>query len=677
MNATMVLISPPALTDRYFLNFPTNVAVLSGALKQAGFNVKSIDLNLEVLKGDQAFFDDSLTQTLRVMENNIQQVDFFGITTLCSNYPFILQLAAVLKKRYCKPIILGGPQATLTAMRTMECFPAIDYIVAHEGEITLIELLKCLCEDDDPMAVRGIYFRRNGRVLATPARPFIKNLDDSPFPDFGIVDIKAYQEIYPDVRIPLDTGRGCPFKCTFCSTSMMWKRSFRMKSPQRTVAEMDALHDQFGVKWFFMTQDNLTTKKSYIHELCRELKGKNYTWDCYSRCDTLDNEMLDAMSAAGCSHIFFGIESGSEKYQKVIKKNLEFRDVKKSIKACIEHGVEFTTAYIIGFPEEEREDISATLRSCFRDSAHDARSIIFSILAPLQGTELARRYHDRLTDPLAFQPDFSPFLQKNESAAKAKKMIEAYPDIFSSFYFIKPTYFDLNELFTIRSFYYPLIHQFPRTTHLILESSSIQPLDLLDIYRKMDLSLQPTEMSTETLRRFYTEVIDRHYDGPNPTALLIRELLKYELAIYQLRNAPTPKYLHESQEQAATLEVEKIDPKSLCFSSSLAWRTFQVDISKVLESFRFEDYRYELLDSPLEVLFYEDAVLGDLVQEIIDPKMKNLLDDLRENKFQNIDTIRKDLLILIRKGIVIHHRNMGIFLTSPDNRIMKKLEGNI
>jgi hypothetical protein len=236
-------------------------------------------------------------------------------------------------------------------------------------------------------------------------------------------------------------------------------------------------------------------------------------------------------------------------------------------------------------------------------------------------------------------------------------MIESYPDLFSSFYFIKPTHFDLSELFAIRSFFYPLIHEFPRTTHLILQFSPIQPLDLLDHYRKMGLPLKPEEMSAEVMTAFYTEIVDRHCKEPSAGALLIREILKYELAVYQLRTTPTPESLYESQCHAATLDVEKIAPQSLCFSPASVARSFRVDINKVLESLPWEDYRCELLDSPLEIIFYEDAVLGDLVQEIVEPAMKKLLDDLRESKFKNIRNARESLLDLIKKGIVICRRN--------------------
>jgi radical SAM superfamily enzyme YgiQ (UPF0313 family) len=638
------------------LYFPTNLTILSAAVKNAGYDLQIIDLNLLAAQEETSFFDDPLTFSLQVIEKSASRIDLFGITTLCATYPFVLQLARILKERYCKPIVFGGPQATMTAQRTMELFPYIDYIVAHEGEITIVALLKTIQENRDPQNVAGIFYRRNGSIQATPFRPFIGNLDDSPFPDFGAIDIAAYQKIYPNVRIPVDIGRGCPFQCTFCSTAMMWKRSFRMKSPQRAVAEMDSLHIQFGVDYFFLTQDNLTTKKSYVLEFCEALQGKNYTWDCYSRCDTLDDEMLAAMVAAGCKHVFFGIESASEKYQKLIKKNLKLENIENAINACVKQGVSFTTSYIMGFPEEDRADLSATLKACLRDAARNPRQVKLNVLAPIPGTELSDKYLNRFTSPLAFQPDASPFFLKNEPAVEARKMIEAYPDIFSSFYFIKPTHFDLAELFDIRCFYGLMIDEFPRTSHLILHYLSMQPFDLLERYRKMDLPLKPEEMTTARMSQYFMEIIGPYCERPSRAGLFIQEILKYELAIYQARTTPTPEHLFESQSNAATLDVETLEPERLCFSPSFLLRSFKADIYKMLAALAVENHHYELLEVPLEIAFYEDAVNGDIIQEVVEAEMKKVLDDLRESQFKNNGKFKGPLPDLIKKGIVIYRK---------------------
>ncbi len=653
-NLTLGFICPPAVAMRSELYFPTNFTILSSAVKAAGFGVEIIDLNLLAAQNENVFFEDPLTFSLQSIEKHASRIDLFGLTTLCSTYPFVLQLARILKEKYRKPIILGGPQASMTAMRTMELFPYVDFIVAHEGEITIVELLRTMYENRDPKTVAGIFYRQNGNVRTTPFRTFIDNLDDSPFPDFAAIDIEAYQKIYPNVRIPVDIGRGCPFQCTFCSTAMMWKRSFRMKSPQRAAAEMDALHDQFGVNCFFLTQDNLTTKKAYVLEFCEAIKNKNYFWDCYSRCDTLDVEMLAAMTAAGCRHVFFGIESASEKCQKLIKKNLKLEDIENAINVCVKQGVSFTTSYIMGFPEEDRADLSATLKACLRDAARNPRQVKLNVLAPIPGTELSAKYLDRFTSPLAFQPDASPFLLKNESAAEAKKMIEAYPDIFSSFYFIKPTHFDLAELFDIRCFYGLVIDEFPRTSHLILHYLSMQPFDLLDRYRKAGLPLKPEEMTADIMANYFMAIAGTYCQASIYEGLFIEEILKYELAVYRSRTAPTPEYLFESQNKAAALDTKTLDPERFSFSPAFLLLSFKVDIYKVLDALSTESHQYELLEVPQEIAFYEDAVNDEIIQETVDDEMKTILDDLRENRFKNINHFKKQAVDFIRKGLLIY-----------------------
>ena len=332
MPLTIGLICPPTLKHRSELFFPVNLTILSAAAKEAGFDARIIDFNPTAEQTGPSYYEDILGNVILGLDEAQKECDILGFTTLCSTYPLILQLADICKKRYKKPIIFGGVQATITARETMEAFPSVDVIVTYEGEQTMIELMRAFDGEGSLDEVKGLLFRDSrGDIIDTGPRGFMKDLDESPFPDFDALDMEAYLEIYPNLRLPLDIGRACPFACTFCSTSVMWGRKCRMKSPGRVVAEMDALYHNHRVSNFFFTQDNFTTKRDYVKEFCDTVKDRGYTWDCYSRVDTLDYSLLDEMKTAGCTHIFFGIESTSPRTQKMIRKNISLERAEESI----------------------------------------------------------------------------------------------------------------------------------------------------------------------------------------------------------------------------------------------------------------------------------------------------------------------------------------------------------
>jgi hypothetical protein len=163
-------------------------------------------------------------------------------------------------------------------------------------------------------------------------------------------------------------------------------------------------------------------------------------------------------------------------------------------------------------------------------------------------------------------------------------------------------------------------------------------------------------MTTARMSQYFMEIIGPYCERPSRAGLFIQEILKYELAIYQARTTPTPEHLFESQSNAATLDVETLEPERLCFSPSFLLRSFKADIYKMLAALAVENHHYELLEVPLEIAFYEDAVNGDIIQEVVEAEMKKVLDDLRESQFKNNGKFKGPLPDLIKKGIVIYRK---------------------
>ena len=143
------------------------------------------------------------------------------------------------------------------------------------------------------------------------------NLETLPIIEFPSELLKKVREI------PIEVGRGCPFECTFCSTSHFWKKKFRLKSINKIISEI-IHYANFGFATFNFIHDLFTLDKVFIVEFCTELikSNLNIKWGCSARLDTLDEELIKLMSKAGCTGIYIGLETYSQSLQSKIKKNL-------------------------------------------------------------------------------------------------------------------------------------------------------------------------------------------------------------------------------------------------------------------------------------------------------------------------------------------------------------------
>ena len=327
--------------------------------------------------------------------------DFFGFSTVCSSYPVTLRIAAEVKRVHPKAVVvLGGPQASVVDLPTMRAFPSIDLVVRGEAEQTLPELVDALGERSSLAAIPGITFRRNhdGEIVRNPAAPLVADLDALPFPAF---------HLFPDVRhcrhFPLELGRGCPFSCTFCSTNDFFRRNFRLKSPAQMIADMRRVRQTYGINSFELVHDMFTVDRKRVVAFCEallEAKRKNpedsFIWGCSARTDCVDEELIALMSRAGCRGIFFGIETGSRRMQKIIDKGLELNDSAERVRSCDKFKINTAVSLMAGFPDETMNDLRDTAAFFVDSLRYDHADPQLSILAPLADTPITRQHKDAL-----------------------------------------------------------------------------------------------------------------------------------------------------------------------------------------------------------------------------------------------------------------------------------------
>lgn len=313
--------------------------------------------------------------------------------------------------------IAFGTHVTPMARGTLEPYPALDFVLRGEPELTLVELIDALegkptqdpalvnllrAADPDwrPLgmdggslpamqerlaAIKGLAWRRGDQIVVNPDRPFIPNLDDLPLPLHHLLPLDRYR--IPMLKGPytfIVTSRGCPAGCQFCIKHLNYQHTVRVRSPENIMQELWALH-QLGIHNIHMYADLFTVSREQVMGLCHLIlkEGLKIRWTCNSRVDHVDEEMLRLMGQAGCWLISWGIESGSPDILKRIHKGYRFEQAEQALRMAKRAGIKNWGYFIIGLPGETEETVRQTIDYAKRLPLDLA---LFHIAAPHPGT---------------------------------------------------------------------------------------------------------------------------------------------------------------------------------------------------------------------------------------------------------------------------------------------------
>lgn len=378
-------------------------------------------INAGRLPNDLRFFD-------RMAEHLLDAGDaLVGLMTDADSLHHTLALADAIKRRSPGTrVCLGGPGASPLATPLLERFPCIDLVVQGEAELSFVELLDALCQGRSLHGIPGMVWRDGDRVIDNGPRALVESLDDLPAPAFEAYDMAIGAPLY------LDVGRGCPYKCTFCATAPYWERRFRMKSIERIVAEMALVRDRYGRSHVNFSHDVFTANQAWVHRFCARLAAAlpGTTWTCSTRTDLVDAPLLDAMAAAGCVEIYYGIETGSQALQRVIDKNLDLARALDVVRATRAAGIRPVTGFIIGYPMETEDTLGETVERFFAFlEAGGFRAHLFA-LCPFAGAPMFARHGAHLDRPAEYLD--LPLVPT--VALPGEQRRQRFPDIFSSTY---------------------------------------------------------------------------------------------------------------------------------------------------------------------------------------------------------------------------------------------------
>ena len=350
----VTLINPPYPPNAHshppFI--PLGLAYLGAVAEKAGHQVTVIDC-----QGERLTYD-SFRQRIAGVPS-----DVIGVTSTTLLYNSAKTIMETAREVHPNAVtMIGGSHVSFWDENALNETKALDVIVRKEGENTFLELLQRIEAQRSYSDVLGTTVRTKDGTVRNQDRPFLHDLDSLPSPAYHLLPLDSYHRMGKTI-FPIVTSRGCVQWCDFCSTVRMFGRGYRVRSPKKVVDDMEALHNKYGESQFTFYDDAFTINRNHTLEMCADMKarGLDVEWDCETRVDAVDKELLEKMQDAGCITIWFGVESGSEKILDKMHKKINREQVRAAFKMAQKAGMMTIASAVIGFPGETEETAWETI----------------------------------------------------------------------------------------------------------------------------------------------------------------------------------------------------------------------------------------------------------------------------------------------------------------------------
>lgn len=323
------------------------------------------------------------------------QPDLIAVSILTNIYPFVRDWCRRFKEELGAPIIAGNSHVQALPEYVLSN-PDIDMVCLGEGEIALLELVERMEQGGDIHSVPGIWSKdAAGQIHRNELGPLVEDLDSLPFPEKQLWhDYGCFHD-----NLEVFTGRGCPFRCTFCN--IHYQRSIfkghgsflRKRSVENVMEEFRQNLRHYDPKMVSVHDDNFTTNRDYVMEFCEAYRREvNLPWYCFGYPTTINRELVDAMAAANCKTVFMGVDSGDAD----VRRNLMERPMSDELiyeksRTIMDAGIGLQLSCIYGSPSETPEQMWKTLSMIEEIDPTQCSSYVFY---PFPKTKL----HDRAVE---------------------------------------------------------------------------------------------------------------------------------------------------------------------------------------------------------------------------------------------------------------------------------------
>lgn len=448
----LLLCSAPHADTFGYSMPPPGLLRLGGWLAERGIAVQLEDLAYQLAAGalptGDGLADAAAARIRGLLDDTTVGTTCLGLSTMGATLPIALLIAERIRKTHPKvPILIGGPGTNGVDEALIERFPFVDAVLRGEGEEALSELLS-----SDRLTFEGragfTWRGPDGAVRREPDRTPLADLDAVAAPAWQLLpSIADYKRVTggEDGLVPVDSGRGCAFDCSFCSIGRTWRRRSRSLSPERLADEIEAIRGIPGAKSAYLCHDIFGADRQHALAFCAEMKrrkaaGRGLRFEVRARIDHLDEELVDAMSDAGCYRVLVGIESASEKVRALANKDLgpgkEPGELLRRVFYLAEMGITPILSLILGLPGEEREDLAASLDFVAKVAA-GARAggaqISLHLVNPQPGCALGEELGEGSEAVEGIPPDMA---LGAGTTAPERALIAAHPDLFSTWHLL-------------------------------------------------------------------------------------------------------------------------------------------------------------------------------------------------------------------------------------------------
>lgn len=400
------LISPPRRACEPRL--PLSLLTIASWAERKGIKADIIDVKINPYRGMSEELKDSVVRQI-LARVKAARPSIVGITCLTAEVNDVLNLSYLIKEidRGIK-VMVGGIHATLMPSDFLFTTSPVDIVVIGEGEETVTELVIAFSNKRDLSDVKGIAFWEGDKVYRTAPRIPLETLDEIHPLSYEKVDMKYYTT--PTIYLIRNTlisgihifsGRGCPYKCTFCANKNLSsinqaKKPVRFRSIKNILDEIEYVTRNFLIDGFYVFDDTFTLSHKRVFEFCDELLKRklNLIWGAQTRVDLVSWDMLKALKEARCVQLDFGVESGSQKILDGMEKGITIQQARDAFRMCHKTGIRAFACFMFNTLGETEEDVQKTLDLAREIDAHGYN---FNLTTPYPGSELYNLIEPKLT----------------------------------------------------------------------------------------------------------------------------------------------------------------------------------------------------------------------------------------------------------------------------------------